>query len=325
MNPAAPAFGTARPRPWACVALCALGAVLLLTSDSTARQAILAGGGRQQSALVDANALINDLKTLSSDEMEGRAFGTAGGARARAFVEQRFKSAGIQPLRETYVFPFAARTTAGERRGANVIGVIPGTTRATRYLVLSAHYDHVGIQGGQIYNGADDNASGTAALFAIADYVARHPLTSSLLIAAFDGEEADLAGSRAFLRDPPVERRAMAMDINMDMIGRDPNDTLFVVGTGRQPQLKAAIDRVAANAPVRLRAGHEGGATGQDWTKDSDHYAFLEAGLPALYFGVEDYAQLHRPTDDFDTMTLPFYVHAVETIIAVLREFDGLR
>ena len=109
------------------------------------------------------------------------------------------------------------------------------------------------------------------------------------------------------------------------MIGRDAKDTLFVVGTARQPDLRAAIDRVAASAPVRLRVGHEGGASGEDWTRDSDHYAFLEAGVPALYFGVEDYAQLHRPTDDFDTMTLPFYVHAVETIIAVLREFDGLR
>ena len=222
-------------------------------------------------------------------------------------------------------FPVSARTAAGERRGANIVGVIRGTTRPTRYLLLSAHYDHVGIQSGQIYNGADDNASGTAALFAIGAYLARHPLGSSLLVAAFDGEEAELAGSRAFVASPPVERGAIAIDINMDMIGRDAKDTLFVVGTARQPDLRAAIDRVAANAPVRLRVGHDGGATGEDWIRDSDHYAFLEAGVPALYFGVEDYAQLHRPTDDFDTMTLPFYVHAVETIIAVLREFDGLR
>jgi hypothetical protein len=109
----------------------------------------------------------------------------------------------------------------------------------------------------------------------------------------------------------------------MDMLGRDDRDTLFVTGTARQPRLRAVMERVAVAAPLHLRLGHDGGDSGEDWTKDSDHYAFIEAGLDALYFGVEDYAQLHRPTDDFETITYGFYVKAVETVIAALEAFDA--
>ncbi|MEO8480884.1 MAG: M28 family peptidase [Acidobacteriota bacterium] len=277
-----------------------------------------------QSRLIDAVTLLDDLRILSADAMEGRKFGTPGGAKARAFVISRFKATGIEPLTGTYEFPITARTPAGELHGANIVGVIRGTTDPGRYLILSAHYDHVGVRGGDIYNGADDNASGTAALFSIAQYLSKHPPRSSVLIVAFDGEEAGLVGSRAFVRDPPIARQAIRIDLNMDMLGRDARDTLFVTGTARQPVLRAVMERVAARAPLHLRLGHDGGDSGEDWTKDSDHYAFIEAGLPALYFGVEDYAQLHRPTDDFETITYGFYVKAVETVIAALEAFDAV-
>jgi hypothetical protein len=276
-------------------------------------------------ARVDAATLLDDLRTLSADTMEGRALGTAGGARARRFVLARMQAAGVRPFGDSYEQPIAlpARGGAPARAGANVVGVIRGTSRPGRYLVVSAHYDHVGVRGGQIYNGADDNASGTAALFAIARYFSQHPLSSSLIVAAFDGEEEDLIGSRAFVRAPPVDRAAIVVDINADMIGRDPADTLYVVGTIRQPALKSVVERLATTAPVRLRLGHEGHGTGEDWTEDSDHYAFLEAGIPALYFGVEDYAHLHQPSDDFETIDRSFYVRAVETLIDALIAFDA--
>lgn len=275
-------------------------------------------------ARVDAATLLDDLRTLSADAMEGRALGTAGGARARRFVLARMQASGARPFGDSYEQPIAlpARGSAPARTGANVVGVIRGTSRPGRYLVVSAHYDHVGVRDGQIYNGADDNASGTAALFAIARYFSQRPLASSLIVAAFDGEEEDLIGSRAFVRAPPVDRAAIVIDINADMIGRDPKDTLYVVGTIRQPALKPVVDRIAKTAPVRLRQGHEGHGTGEDWTEDSDHYAFLEAGIPALYFGVEDYAHLHQPSDDFETIDRSFYVRAVETLIDALVAFD---
>jgi len=271
---------------------------------------------------VDREALLGDLRALSADEMQGRKMGTAGGERARAYLAARFRDAGLLTAgnRSGYVFPF---TAPDGRPGANVVGRIAGTRQPGAFIVVSAHYDHVGVKNGQIYNGADDNASGAAALVAIAQYFRAHPPQHSLLFAAFDGEEDGLLGSSAFVRAPPVDPESIAININIDMIGREDRNRLFVVGTRRQPFLAPYIAAVAERAPVRLLTGHEGApAGGDDWTRDSDHYAFLTAGIPALYFGVEDERQLHRPTDDYDTITYPFYVSAVETITDAIREID---
>jgi len=286
--------------------------------------ASLWGQGSATSSTVDRAKLLEDLRLLSSDEMEGRAFGQAGGARARAYLVRRFRESGVLPIGDSYERPVGSTDRAGARTGANVMGVIRGTARADRYIVFSAHYDHVGMRGGQVFNGADDNASGTAALFGIAAYFRTHPPTTSLLLVAFDGEEAGLVGSRAFVRAPPVPIGSILVNVNADMIGRDPRNLLFVVGTNRFPALRPFIERVAARAPVTLRMGHEmPESRGEDdWTRDSDQYAFMEANIPALYIGVEDYDQHHQPTDDFETITYDFYVRAVDTIIEIVREFD---
>jgi len=275
------------------------------------------------SALVDVATLLDDLRTLSADAMEGREFGTPGGAKARAWLVQRFSSLRLRTSEQ----PVEQRRGSGPiRRGANVIAELRGRSDPSHYIVVSGHYDHVGVQRGRVFNGADDNASGAAALLTIAQYFLAHPSDASLLFVAFDGEESGLIGSRAFVRMPPVSRDAILINLNADMIGRDPDNTLFVVGTARQPALKPFIDRLAARVPVRLRVGHEDPrSVRDDWTQDSDQFAFIEAGIPGLYFGVEDYAQQHQPTDDFETMTQGFYVRAVETLIAAVQEFDAGR
>jgi len=281
------------------------------------------------SRVFDAAALLKDLETLSADAMEGRQVGTPGGERARAFVVDRFKAAGVQPIGAEYAsaFTFTNGRAGAEtaRTGVNVMGVVPGRQTDARYIVLSAHYDHIGVRNGTVFNGADDNASGTAALFTLAAYFKAHPTAHPLLFAAFDGEESNLRGSTAFVAKPPVPADRLAIDLNMDMIGRDPNDKLFVVGTHTQPELLPIIQRVAASAPVHLIAGHDDPAMKdvEDWTRDSDHYAFMQAKIPALYFGVEDFDQHHKATDDFETITKGFYVRAVETMIEVVKAFDG--
>ncbi len=288
-------------------------------------------GGRQAppSSVIDAGALLRDLKTLSADDMEGRQVDTPGGAKARAYVESRFATSGVRPFGTGYDEPFTfsgrGRSAQGERHGVNVVGHIDGTAQPVRYLVVSAHYDHLGTRNGRVFNGADDNASGTAALFAVAAYFRDHRPLHSLIIAAFDGEEAGLRGARAFVTGPPVDAATLALDLNMDMIGRDPDDKLFVVGTYLQPFLKPSIERVAAVAPVKLLIGHDdpNQKDVEDWTRDSDHYAFMQAKIPALYFGVEDFDQHHKDTDDFETMTFDFYVRAVETMVQAVREFDA--
>jgi Zn-dependent M28 family amino/carboxypeptidase len=270
---------------------------------------------------IDAPTLVRDLRRLSADDMEGRRVGTAGGARARALLVERFLDVGLRPFDGSFERPFGG---GGGVAGVNVVGHVAGRTRPDRFIVVSAHYDHVGIRDGRIFNGANDNASGAAALPALAAYFVEHRPATSLVFVGFDAEETGLAGSRAFVASPPVPRDAILINLNLDMIGRDPANTLFVVGVRRQPWLRPLIERAATGASVNLRMGYDDPAAGPsgDWTRDSDHWSFLEAGIPALYFGVEDFALLHHPDDDFESMTLDFYVRAVESMVAVITLFD---
>ena len=273
------------------------------------------------SSLIDSAQLLADLRVLSADDMQGRQVGTAGGEKARTFIVSRFKALGIVPFGTSYERTFTFRGRVG--RGVNVVGRLEGRRQPRRYIVISAHYDHLGMRNGQVFNGADDNASGTAALFAIAKYFTTHPPEDSLIFVAFDAEESGLHGSQAFVKQPPVPINLLSINLNADMIGRAPDDRLFVVGTAIQPFLKPYIDAVAAKAPVKLLVGHEDPRQREDWTRDSDHYSFIEAKIPALYFGVENFDHHHRATDDYETITYGFYVRAVETLIRVIEQFDG--
>ncbi len=279
-----------------------------------------------RSDLFDAGQLLRDLRVLSADDMQGRRAGTPGGLKARAYVVERFKAAGLTPFGASYEQPFVLRSAAGgAATAANVVGRIEGTASPARYIVVTAHYDHIGVGSRGIHNGADDNASGTAALFALAAHFRSARPRNSIIFAALDAEESGLEGARAFVQKPPVAAAALALNVNMDMIGRDPADTLYVAGTRQQPFLTPFIERVAARAPVKLVMGHDdpAGRGVEDWTRDSDHYAFCEAKIPCLYFGVEDFAQHHNVTDDYETMTHGFYVRAVETMAHAVREFDA--
>jgi Zn-dependent M28 family amino/carboxypeptidase len=255
--------------------------------------------------------------------MQGRRVDTPGSEKARAFIVQRFRVSGIQPFGTTYEVPFTFRSgrgsSAADHRGVNVVGRIVGTQTPDRYIVVSAHYDHLGVQNGRVFNGADDNASGTAALFAIAAYFNNHRPAHSLIFAAFDAEETGLQGSKDFVTHPPVAATSIGLDINADMIARD--NTLFVVGTFLQPFLKPSVERIIAKASAKTVIGHDNPAMKniEDWTKDSDHYSFIQANIPALYFGVEDYAQHHKATDDYETIDPDFYTHAVETLILAVE------
>ncbi len=284
--------------------------------------------GAVSSQLIDTTRLLADLRTLSSDQMAGRAMGTAGGARARAHLVERFRAVGLQAFPGGFEQPFVGLPPGAGRAerpgGVNVVGYVPGIRAPSRYLVISAHYDHVGTRDGQVFNGANDNASGAAALAVMAEHFVRHRPETTMIFVAFDGEEVGMLGSRAFVRAPPVPRDALLLNVNADMIGRDASETLYVSGVALYPYFKPFVSRVAASAPVRLMMGYDApGAPGKDnWTLQSDQWAFIEAGIPALYLGVEDYKDVHRPDDDYESMMPTFYVGAVETVIALLREFD---
>ncbi|HET7217070.1 MAG TPA: M20/M25/M40 family metallo-hydrolase [Vicinamibacterales bacterium] len=303
-------------------------------SSVLAAAALVLGGtiaALAQTASIDGAQLLRDLEILAADNMEGRLVGTPGSARAREHLVKRFKEVGIEPLGASYERPFSFKGRDGaDRSGVNLFGVIRGRRDASHYIAVTAHYDHLGIRNGQVFNGADDNASGVAALLAAAARLAAEKPDHSVLLAAFDAEEGGLQGSRAFLRDPPVPREAILLNVNLDMVARDANNVLFASGTSHYPYLKPYLADVA-RPPVVLRFGHDTPppagtkpGTGQDdWTRDSDHFPFHEAGIPFVYFGVEDEEQHHKPTDDAETVTKEFFVGAANTILAAVRKLDA--
>jgi homoserine O-acetyltransferase len=278
-------------------------------------------------SIIDEAALLRDLDVLAADDMQGRKPGTAGHDRARDFIIERFRESALEPVNGTYLQPFTFTTRRQpdvQQPGTNIIGAIRGAERPDIAIVITAHYDHIGVVNGEVFNGADDNASGTAALFALARYFVENRPGHTFVFAALDAEEMGLRGARAFLDAPPVPLGSIALNVNLDMIGRDSKDTLYAAGVSKYPYLRPVIEPVAARAPLKLVLGHDGpGAPAvDDWTRESDHYAFHERGIPFLYFGVEDEEQHHKATDDPGTITRPFYVKAVGTVLDALRALD---
>lgn len=271
----------------------------------------------------DAGRLLEDVKYLASDELEGRSPERPSIAKARDYVAKRMRESGIEPERQQ--FKFMPRRGKEELAGVNFIGRIAGRSKekSGKFIVITAHYDHVGIQNGQIYNGADDNASGTAALFAIASYFKKNRPEHSLIFVALDAEEMGLQGARHFVANLPVAKDAILLNVNMDMLSRSDKGELYAAGTHHYPQFKPALEAVQKKAPVKLLLGHDRPELGRDdWTNQSDHAAFHAAKIPFIYFGVEDHPDYHRPTDDFEKIDQEFYVKAVETILDFVSKFD---
>ncbi|HYE86926.1 MAG TPA: M28 family peptidase [Vicinamibacterales bacterium] len=279
---------------------------------------------------IDSDRLMSAVTTLADPKWEGRAAGSPGGLAARAWVVDRFKTLGLQPVAGAYVHPFTykrlTRTGREEGAGANVLGLCVGTNPKLPYFVVSAHYDHVGTRDGQIHPGADDNASGVAVILEIAAFCRRSPFRRTIVFAAFDAEESGLQGARAFLVKPPVPKNRIALNVNLDMVSRSDKRELFVAGTYHYPRLKAPLDEVARRAPITLLFGHDkpvaiaGGVA--DWTNQSDHGPFHAAKIPFVYFGVEDHADYHKPTDTADKINRSFFVDAAETILDALLALD---
>jgi Zn-dependent M28 family amino/carboxypeptidase len=207
-----------------------------------------------------------------------------------------------------------------------VVGAVLGAVDPDRYLLVTAHYDHLGLRNGTLYPGADDNASGVAAMLAAAGYFRAHRPRHSLLFVAFDGEERGLRGASAFLEQPPVALDAMLVDVNFDMLSRSPAGEVFLSGLYANPQLRPLVDPVRARAAPAMLYGHDAPRpfwNGDDWTDQSDHGAFNDRHIPFLYVGVEDHPDYHRPTDTADRIDQDFYVGVADAVVDLIDALDA--
>jgi Zn-dependent M28 family amino/carboxypeptidase len=276
--------------------------------------------------LFDKDALLERVKFLSLDSLEGRKTGEKGGLIARDYLVSQFKKYGIAPLLSEYTQPFSFKGRRDNKtyEGANVLGLIKGTAHPEKYIIISAHYDHVGINNGEIYNGADDDASGTSAIIAVAEYLKNNPPKHSVIIAAFDAEELGLRGAAHFLEANTIPKEAVILDVNLDMLGRNDNNELYVVGTNLYKQLQPAITDLELPENFKLSVGHDGLDNKENWVFSSDHGPFHRQDIPFLYFGVEDHKDYHQPTDDFEFIQPEFYSKAVAVVISVMQRIDEM-
>lgn len=277
----------------------------------------------------DRDAAIETVKTLAADEMEGRAAGTEGNALARSFLLKRIEALGVEQVGPTHEHRFRFTpssqdgTTLPEIVGTNLLFKIKGTSKTGKTIVVSAHYDHVGMRDGQIFNGADDNASGVSGLFAVAESFKAAPPANDIIFALLDAEEMGLQGAEAFVRNKDLIDPNIAFNVNFDMLSRSDKNELYVAGVFHRPELKGFVEKVAAAAPVTLLMGHDDPALGNnDWTFSSDHGPFHRAGIPFLYFGVEDHPHYHQPSDDFDSVPVDFFIRSLETVVMAVHDLD---
>ena len=272
--------------------------------------------------------LIADLRILSADDMEGRDTGAPGGERARAYIVQRLEAMGVAapPVGRLQPFTARGRHPQGPRdfSGTNILAAIPGTRAGNRWIVVTAHYDHVGVNDGQIYNGADDNASGVATALALAAELKARPPEHGVIFAFVDGEERGLLGARHFVEVPPVPLDSIALNVNYDMTARADDGKLWVTGTYQHPNLRPILEPIAAVGNVSLSFGKDTPQdTGADnWVEASDHAAFHAVGLPFLYFGVDYHPDYHRPSDDFERVTPETFTNATTLSINAFRTLD---
>lgn len=270
--------------------------------------AMMAGNLAAQNTAADQ--LIEDVRFLSDDRLGGRMTGSPGADSAAAYLARRFGQIGLQPTPKGWLQPFrieedaaiAQATGLGGATGYNVIGILPGRDPNLREesVIVGAHYDHLGLglfgaldpdSTGRVHNGADDNASGAAALIHIARRLSGNPPRRTVVFIAFGGEELGLLGSAYYVRTPVYPLgRAVAM-VNMDMIGRLRNNRLIVFGAETAVEFPALLDSLNWYAGFDLKASGDGYGP-------SDHASFYATGLPVLHVFTDLHEDYHRASDD---------------------------
>jgi hypothetical protein len=279
----------------------------------------------------------DDVRYLSSDSLGGRLVGTPGADSAATFIARRFKQSGLQAspigwFQEFVVAKDAAAAGSAGIGGAsarNVIGVLPGHDPKLRneIVIVGAHYDHLGLgkfgsldpdSTGAVHNGADDNASGIAALFRIADTLAAMPPGRTVVFLAFSGEEEGVLGSSWYVQHPVFPMSSVTAMINLDMVGRLRNDRLIVYGVETAKQFPALLDSLNVTARFDLKASGDGYGP-------SDHQSFYLAGKPVLHIFTDLHEDYHRSTDDWQKINADGLIRVADFAAAIVAALGDRR
>jgi hypothetical protein len=288
---------------------------------------------RTSSTPAPATGPASDIAMLASRPFGGRYPGTPGGDSAAAFIMHRYAELGLIPAFRggcdagppcgplyLQVFPF-------ERSVAQNVGaIVAGTDSVLRaeYIVIGAHFDHLGASPKHAFDpqhgfmarpGADDNASGTAAVLELARRFASHPIRRSIVVVNFDAEEEGLLGSRAFVEHLPVPKRAIVLMLNFDMIGRLRADRVFVEGVAEHSAARLAVDRAAGAVGIRPDFIHD--------RELSDHSSFLAQGIEVVALSTGEDADYHTTTDVAAHVNMDGVARVIDFAEAIVRQRDA--
>jgi len=277
--------------------------------------------------ILDSVQIIADLEYLASDLCEGRTPGTVGHSLAINRVLTQMRATQVDSFDNSLVQDFNGFNINGTTKGTNIVGWVQGTRFPDKYIVITAHYDHLGKTfDGKIYNGADDNASGVACLLSLAKFFKNNPHTHSLIFAALDREESGIfegANNVINYLDVKPGLAKVIFNLNLDMIARSDSNEIFACGIHYFPSNKYLIDETQNKTNVKLLMGHDYGSLGYNWIKSSDHYAFYLKNIPFLYIGVEDHPDYHTPTDDVEKINYSKFIENCNMIALLLKAFKN--
>lgn len=287
-----------------------------------------------EGAAPDSLRIRQDVEFLAADRLEGRGSGTPGNDSAAVFVAGRFRALGLDSLAlGGYLQPFQVRAPRGADPHAptgaphatqNVVAFLQGSDPELRaeYVVIGAHFDHLGRSsegaldpdaGGAVRNGADDNASGTAAVLELARLLRQQRPARSIVFALFSSEELGLLGSSHFVNTPilPLDR-AVGM-VNFDMVGRLREGKLIVYGVETADEMRAIVDGANAGGPLSIRGVGDGYGP-------SDHSSFYGKGIPVLHLFTDLHDDYHRASDDADKVNAAGVAQVVAYAERVIRD-----
>ena len=271
---------------------------------------------------IDSTLVKKHLYTLASDEMEGRRSGTKGIEKAAQYIENEFKRIGLTNFEglDSYrqTFTFTNRRSKKEIESANIIGVLEGKSKKDEYVIISAHYDHLGIgkpiEGDSIYNGANDDASGVTGVLALADYFKKVGNERTIVFAAFTAEEMGLIGSTHFGKG--IDANKFVAGINLEMIGKTPSfgpNTAWLTG----------FERSDFGKIVQKNLEGSGYQLFPDPYKNfnlffrSDNASLARLGVPSHTFSTtaidvdKDY---HKVTDEAETLNMTVITQTIQAV-----------
>lgn len=274
---------------------------------------------------------------LCDSVMEGRGAGTRGGEAARKYIRQYFKELELRPFyfKDTYAFRYNNEITMH-----NIMGVVPALQPCDKYIIVSAHYDHLGMIKGKTYPGADDNASGVAALLTLANMCTEMRRDSvgpfvNILFVAFDGKEFSMAGSKRFVADLPFATGDIVCEINMDILGstlvpvhKNP-EYLIVLGRNTLPEdLRDIITKSNLSRGLNLDIDYTFYGS-DDFTRTmyrlGDHYPFNQKGVPALLFTSGFHQHTLKTTDTPEIIDYKVLAKRTKLIFNTIQGISNVR